>query len=422
MKPASITFRFLIIGIFGTLLIITTVPLMRVGLTALAMWRSDRMLAEGLPGPALTQLLRVNPWQPWYPRLKPLVSARIAACLSALDEAGLAAGFDDPSVLAPTPEPSPQRLSEHVLLQPNRLANLLIDHWHARWPPLGSAELPDVLRGDDSDRGDHRALLTVTSQARSRPRWWRPGEADRLPAQPAQPPVTPAPPRDTVPEEPPPDLPVRPGQRDSQWGIVNVPEARTYDTNGRFQGRVPAGTLLSISQVRRADVGDIAVATLRTDSGTLRDVVIRATDIRIRPGAIDRTSARERELNVRLADIEASITARESELEAAFEARNPHADEFHDIRARYAEFWKGIEERQAAHEKATGGERMRLANELRQLKVDDVRFRREFEAVRTRYQEWKQRNQAQLDIAGDATMQRLVRQRRDVEDAIGRLR
>ncbi len=420
MKPASIIFRYLLIGILGTLLVVTAVPLMRVGLTALAMWRSDRLLAEGLPGPALTQLLRVNPWQPWYPRLNPLVSARIAACLTALDEVGLAAGFDDPSVLAPAPEPSPQSITEYVLLHPNRLANLLVDHWHARWPPLGSAEVPDDLRNDDPDNPDNRTRLTVTTPERSSPRWRRGRAGDTLPPQPVQPAITPAPPREPTPEQPPADLPVRHGQRDSQWGIANVPEARLYDTNGRFLGRVPTGTLFSISQVRRSDAGDIAVATMRTAAGDLRDVVVRTTDIRIQPGAIDRTTARERELTAQLANVEAAISVRQRELEAAFEARNPHSREYQETRARYAEFWKGIEERQAAHEKATGGERMRLANELRQLKVDDVRFRREFEAVRARYQEWKDRNQ--LDPAGDDVMQRLIRQRREAEHALARLR
>jgi len=98
MTPGALLRRYLLYGILGTALVTALAPFLRVGVTALALHKSEALLAQALPGPALCHLLRVRPLAPDYPLLAGRVRTEMVRGYVRLGDLGSAVqtARDDP--------------------------------------------------------------------------------------------------------------------------------------------------------------------------------------------------------------------------------------------------------------------------------------------------------------------------------------
>jgi len=196
-----------------------------------------------------------------------------------------------------------------------------------------------------------------------------------------------------------PAKPVRAAQsaETRSWGVVSREGAKAYTTNGKFLGKLQAGTILSILSVRKTKTGRVAVCTLQV-SGDKDKLLVRTSELEMRRGLLEKAGEKEKDLTIKAAKLQAAIGRARSGPEETVAANNPHAGAYAEVKKKHAAFWKKVSALEARHEAADGEERMRYFDELRRLKGEDIRIGTELESVKKKYDAWnRQHRPARVD-------------------------
>ena len=177
--------------------------------------------------------------------------------------------------------------------------------------------------------------------------------------------------------------------------MVRNSTVKAYNDSGKFLRRLAAGTLVELSEVRPHGDGDLAVCSVDQGGRMVAGVLVRLRDIETRPGPLDAASDTEKELRSRramLADRLREASSRETA--AAVDPPNPHADAYRSAKATYEEFWREVTALQRKRDAAQGAEHVRYSDMLRQMKGDDIRIGKAYEAAKERYDAWQPRPRA----------------------------
>jgi hypothetical protein len=179
------------------------------------------------------------------------------------------------------------------------------------------------------------------------------------------------------------------------WGVTRQHTA-VFTPDGARLREIPAGTLLEFRGVRASSKGQMVECLLvQTDSLSPLRLVSRA-DVFLFTGSHKSLSARQR------ADLQAyyerngRIVRRKNELLQIAGAKNPHFTAYREAHAKLMENIDRARERAARRDRLTGSEKLRLENQLRELKVSEARLRTEYDAVHARFRAWKTQHAGEL--------------------------
>ncbi len=434
MTRGALVRRYFLLAVLGTLCTVAAVPGLRIGIIELTLVTHVRLLDRALPGPALCRLLRVAPWSADYPALRDRLRAATIRCYVRLGDFGSAVLLARDTA-APESPAGIVNLARGLLLRyPNEAANLLLACL-GRDRGVTRDTLTIILR-EELERANTDAaraiLATLTPPRADDAEDAGPSVAAVVPppavfaAEPSAAPGYATPPPELPPVSQPPPEPLEstppPVVPDgAQWAVVTAPEARTYTREGKFIGRIEAGTLVDLGEVTASSAGDLALCVVRNGTQQGQSFNIRAEDLDIRPGSVSATSEEERNLRVSRARLAAALAERQSQLRAMQESRNPHLRAYTKVKEEYVAFVKEAKGLAELHESSQGATRVKHADRLRRMKEDEVELAARYKEAKARYDEWQTEHGTAIDLTGDSEVQRIVAKKAELDARLERM-
>jgi hypothetical protein len=188
------------------------------------------------------------------------------------------------------------------------------------------------------------------------------------------------------------DVLVPPDFGEGRFAVAAGASIRCYDEQGKHCGDLVPGALVTVTETRDSNGGEVAVC-LREGADTSQSLLVRTRDLVIRDGDLALLPPDVRSL---LAEHgRASSRLRQARRRAA--ERNPHAAGYKEATAAYKAFASKVKRLTAARDKAEGDERTRYADELQKLKNEAPALRDAYETSKREYEEWKAANGGSID-------------------------
>ncbi len=210
-------------------------------------------------------------------------------------------------------------------------------------------------------------------------------------------PTPPAPPPTTTPSTTGPRAATRKVMDSSRWAVTTNSAARVYDAHGKLQGRVPPGTPVTVSDIRRTDdYGNLAVVSFSMNGTDFSKLLISTSDLDVTSLSPATITPQEKRLRSQRAALAGELAQLGEDRHEALKSRNPHRNTYNKARKAYLDARsraKALKDRMAS---ATGGERMRCAEELRAMKGNDTRLARELVEAKKAMTEWQDTQMAGL--------------------------
>ncbi|MDA0991807.1 MAG: hypothetical protein O3A51_13795 [Verrucomicrobia bacterium] len=175
----------------------------------------------------------------------------------------------------------------------------------------------------------------------------------------------------------------------AQWAIINKSETPIYSGTGKFLERIQAGRIVIIESLKDATSGRVAVCTDWPNPSSPA-FVVSIDNLDIQPGSPNDISLRERGLRIDLAKTTAELEALAKAKAKGDDSNNPHAEAYRQAKAEYNDYWVRVKRLTKQRNDNSSTVRERAIDELRQLKGEDIRVGKAYEAARERYQAWQQ--------------------------------
>lgn len=175
-----------------------------------------------------------------------------------------------------------------------------------------------------------------------------------------------------------------PSTEKPRWGITRNAKARVYDLSGKYLRTIPAGVVLRIDGIRKSSAGLMALCSGMQDTRLAAPVLLKAADLELDDRELDTVNAGELALRSERGKLVASL----EEARKAPNPRNPFASEYATIKAKYLAYWKRVKDLQKKRDNSAESDHVAYADELRQLKGEDIRIGQAFEAAEKNYKDW----------------------------------
>lgn len=408
--------------IIGCLVIVLAAPIVRLAVTISSISSAEEYLIATKPEESLTRLARIERWSSQFPIIQyRLLCVAVRSRLCMTDVAGAEKHLRDiQNETYRTPRPSAgilETINRPVVI----LINLTLEYTGVYQAPnrwAGYEIVIDYLRGREEfaradafvtellnlDPANRFGLNTRDALARKRNIVKPPtgGVAVVPTIPPDQPPVT-------TTTQPPPEVPPTVttvttttaipvqavvtndnavSQKNGKWAVVKRSETRAYDMKGAAAASVKAGTVIDVSEIKKAADGELAVCRIVEPPFATAPLYMRVVDLILIDGAYATVDPNEKALRIREATLTADITRLTASLTESHERGNPHLAEYERARTRYDNFWAKVKELSKKRDDSTGGERMRAIEQLRAMKGEDVVVAKALESVKKKYEEW----------------------------------
>jgi tetratricopeptide (TPR) repeat protein len=438
-KWLRIVVRYILIWLVGTLLLVLLIPFFRVAKIKNELDSADRLLRTGHPREALAQLQRIEIWATLYPPLSQRLTGSAIRCQAKLldirSAEQLARDFQDRYGRGRRPS---RNIWECLETFPDRLINSYLSQsagmpGATRWlgyevllnelEQAGDTNRVEKLAGEILSRDPENSLAKRVQDALAAKR----EEESRKTA-------TPSPSVEAIKSEPPQkrvdhiDLarkhvaakqwdkaveecdaalaldPENPDvaklkriaeARDRRWGCTRT-LAKAYDAvSGKAVQELAPGALVEVSGIRNGSpLGELAICKVITDTNDPPILLVRMRDLDTKMGPLSSASEEEKTLRIRRVRLWAEIARLKDELLQSRLKDNPYKKEYDVASAAYNAYWTKVKNLQAKHQASTGDERVRVADEMKRLKGEDIRIGQALETAKKKMNEWQERNAA----------------------------
>jgi hypothetical protein len=224
-------------------------------------------------------------------------------------------------------------------------------------------------------------------------------------APPAAPSATTAP-ASSTPDEPAPAVPANPpavatgkplpppAQGSKSWGMT-ITRAAYYALSGENRGKLPGGTVMDIEDSRSTE-GGMAMSMGRLErEGTMIGpyLVANADLVRFNMSRSEVPADTIATLK-QYYDLKGKLQVRLAELKqlAISSSPNPHTAAYAEAVQKYNDFGRREKQLVARRDAATGSDRMRYMDTLREMIPEGKRLERAVDEAKTRYNKWKAAN------------------------------
>ena len=179
------------------------------------------------------------------------------------------------------------------------------------------------------------------------------------------------------------------------WGITHQRTAY-YQLDGSRAGEVQGGVLLDFRGTRTSSKGGMVECVLHENGTPSAPVLLGVNDAFLFTG--DRTKLSARQLSNLQAyyALRGKIAGRKNELLQVSAAKNPF---FEAYQAAYKTLMAQIDrakELTAQRDRATELDKMRIEDQLREMKMKETRLRTEYDALHLKFRTWKQQHANEL--------------------------
>lgn len=173
-----------------------------------------------------------------------------------------------------------------------------------------------------------------------------------------------------------------------RWAVIKQPNAPAYDTSGKFLKAMQPGTMLDVvNLVKTTREGLALCSALAGDNSPAATFLMRCQDISIYYGDIKKIADDDRKLFRKEAELAAGIVTLRAKLVAStIDSQNPYAAEYKAAKAAHEAYWAKVRVIQKKRDEArSGDDKMKYADELRQLKGEDIRLGTALETAKKNY-------------------------------------
>jgi hypothetical protein len=203
------------------------------------------------------------------------------------------------------------------------------------------------------------------------------------------------------------------------WGVTCDPETRIYNEDGKLLGRVPPGSLLKVLDQKQTKEGDLIICSIVLDGRKLTKAIVRSSEAVLYPGNLSDTTEKVRSLCVRHAQILAEIENRKHQLRKEAAGNNPHASTYKQAYREYKEFAEKVNSTRKEYESSTGAKRMKIADELRELKVHESQIVSTYQTEKKKYTAWKRNNSSgPINVDADPKVQQMQKDLSQLEQQL----
>jgi hypothetical protein len=193
--------------------------------------------------------------------------------------------------------------------------------------------------------------------------------------------------------------------RGARWGVVKKGQTKIYNKAGKHIATSAPGTLVEIPDRRKTGRRGRLCCNIVSGERAPHPVYIDSRDLDIFEGVLSQVSEAERTLRTRRAVLAVEIIRMEREIARDANRKNPHADQYAAVKKRYDEFWAKVKDLQAKRDAALGEARIKYADQLRELKGEDVILGREMKDIENKFNAWES-HRADVVSSGDVQLQR----------------
>ena len=206
----------------------------------------------------------------------------------------------------------------------------------------------------------------------------------------------------------------------THWGVT-LQHAPFFEKDGKRRAEVlPGGTLVEQTDAMSSSKGEMALCRIWRGSGWAGPFLVATADLVRFPGGRDEVDADELEVLLRYAELNARAEARKRELARLGVDANPHTAPLRRLKEAYDAARAQAERLTRERDEARGAERIRLGDELRRVKEQEPRMRRELESLARQYEAWKSSHATPAaDPSLDADVQALQAQMQALRPRLG---
>lgn len=179
-----------------------------------------------------------------------------------------------------------------------------------------------------------------------------------------------------------------------RWGVVMVESGVFHKDGRRLANKVPGGSLAEITKMASSSKGEMALCVLWDGRKWNGPFLVAASDICMFEGTREGMAADDVGKLVKYCRLNAALEARKQELREQEVNANPHAAKLRELDKKSQEFAEKVKALTERRDKAVGGERTRVADELRRLEATATKHNAEVARQVALYEEWKAKHPA----------------------------
>ncbi|MEI7901209.1 MAG: hypothetical protein WCK89_13230 [bacterium] len=179
------------------------------------------------------------------------------------------------------------------------------------------------------------------------------------------------------------------------WGITSQ-RTTYYGLDGARLGQVPGGVLLDYRDTRVSSIGNMVECVLLESGTPSAPCLVNSKDVYLFTESYTKLSARQR------ADLQAyyvfngKIGVRKTELLQMAAAKNPFFETYNQAYKAYMAHIETAKTLAAKRDRATGFEKSRLEDQLREMKVSETALRMEYDKTHAKFRLWKEQHASEL--------------------------
>lgn len=180
------------------------------------------------------------------------------------------------------------------------------------------------------------------------------------------------------------------------WGVTHQ---RTvfYTLEGVRAGSVEGGVLLDFRGTHSSSKGGMVECVLYEHGSPSAPLLVGVKDVFLFTGSFTKLSARQREAVQTYYALSGKIANRKTELLQASAVKNPFFDTYQSAHKALMAHIDRAQTLVKQREQTTAEQdKVRLADELREMKVMETRLRAEYDAIHLKFRKWKQEHAAEI--------------------------
>ena len=210
------------------------------------------------------------------------------------------------------------------------------------------------------------------------------------------------------------------GSDTTHWGVT-LQEAALFERDGKRSGiTLPGGVLVEQTGAGTSSRGEVALCRVWRQGAWAGPWLIATADLIRFEGGRGEVDADELDLLLRYGALHARQEARRRELVRQTVDANPHAAPLRRLKEAYDAARTEAERLTRERDTARDAERIRLGDELRRVKDQEPRMRRELESLARQYEAWKSSHAAPAAVpAQDAQLQAIQAQMQALRPRLG---
>ena len=200
-------------------------------------------------------------------------------------------------------------------------------------------------------------------------------------------------------------------QGSKSWGMT-LTSASYYSLSGENRGRLPGGAIMDIQDTRSSSKGDMSEGRVERDNTMVGPYLVAVSDLVRFNVPRSEVPAETITLLKQYYGLKGKLDQRIIDLKKQAVIANPCAAAYGEAVQKYNAFGEREKLLTAKRDAATGADRMRLMDQLRELIPESQRLLRAVESTKADYNKWKAANPgvSMPDPAADAQVQDLQKQ------------